>query len=177
MEKYGKPAVLDPWNLSWDKEFLTSRSFDQVNENEAYIDYLQRIHHNTSPPPNAGGDNDSEDDFVSQDSGEYCDIESSTDAYETDQEYDRTNQINLVETFMKGAEDFDTILPYRDQVEVVASFCEGAKVDDLGGDDQESKADSRLCDVVGRKEANPKAVYERLTPQQLYEILRTEVRS
>lgn len=174
---------------SWSKEFSTRRPFDKSSENQPYVDYIQPPFHAIELSSQGAG---SPGDDESYDLGVYEEDEESEN--ESENETDPVDDIdvgdgetvqahntviengNVVEAFMEG--DDQTLLPFFDQVEVVATFCKEAKLEELSLGNPGAEAKSLLYEDPAQslKLRQRKKPYEQITPHQLYEQLKKEVR-
>lgn len=182
--------VLKP---SWSKEFSTHRQFLRSSENQPYVDYIQNPFHSV-------GLSCQETDSLQGNRTRHFGVEE--DGEESgDESEDETNSAedlgedeashapdiviqeeNVVKIFMKGLDDHDqTLLPYFNQAELVAAFCEEAKLETLRLHNPGAEATSLLYDdnngaAQSIRRRQRKRLYGELTPHQLYEELKTEVR-
>jgi hypothetical protein len=117
----------------WPQEFTKRRRFNRRAENETYIQWLQGNFDN-------GGEEvdevDSDDDGVdsSRDARNPAaapndNSENKADTSNDDNDVEDCNDYRNVRIFMEGMLGDENALPYRDQVEKVAKFCEQASLE------------------------------------------------
>ena len=169
----------------WPRIFAERRTFNREAENQTYIEWLQTQKW-VGEDDEYGEDDEDEDDLSGDDENGSVLSEQEEKVEKDDQDGEAKNRPSEVRIFMTGLTGDEDALPYRDQVEEVASFCEQAKVRDVGEKPIEGGKNKVLLDdrnirdtILVNKGLSPpgecRPYLGPLTSQQLEEELRKKV--
>jgi hypothetical protein len=164
-----------PPGACWPEVFTKRRSFNRQVENQPYIEFLKSQLFN-------GEEDDIENEVEDEVEGHRDALGNQDEKLSDDKGIEACNRYSDVRRFMEGTGE-DTDFQYRDQVEMVASFCEQANLRELkrksGQKALDGKGvallDDRIGGIMADKKGHCRPYLGPLTGQRLREELRKKV--
>lgn len=157
----------------WPEEFTNRRSFNRKAENQTYIEFLNTKFEDGDEDEDGEGTSSDEEDG-GEDYGD--------ESWKDDEDAASRDKQNVVGLFMKGITGDEDTPMYRDQVDLVAMFCERASFKNWEREEEEENRkhvalldERNISVIIADKKGHCRPYLGPLTCQELCERLSRKV--